>query len=96
MTRIADVPLFPPVLAEIVTLPAATPVTSPVEDTVATALLDDAHTIKPALLGGDTVAVSWTVAPTATVAFAGETLTDFTLDGPRANEGDVGKVGARC
>ena len=55
---IADVPVAPPPLALIDALPAATPETTPVCETVATELFDDAHAIVVDALAGDTVAVS--------------------------------------
>src|SRR5207247_388283 len=90
-TRIASVaavtvivawPFFPSLVAVIVALPAATPPTSPLVLTVATAALLVAHVpVRPvsglpdASLG---VAVSCTVAPTCTLADAGVTATEAT------------------
>src|SRR5436190_1022183 len=80
VTVIADVPLWPSLVAVIVTgPPAATPLTSPLPFTLAIALLLDCQvTTRPvnglpfASLG---VAVSCTVLPTATPAVAGVTVT---------------------
>ena len=92
----ADVPDTPPALAVMVALPAETPVTSPVDDTAATALFDDDQTSRLAPLGGETVAVNWTVAPMAMLALEGATLTDLTFGVPLANDGDVGRSGVCC
>src|SRR6266576_1639239 len=86
VTFIADVPLWPSLVAVIVTgPPAATPLTSPLPFTLAIALLLDCQvTTRPvnglpfASLG---VAVSCTVLPTATPAVAGVTVTDATGTG---------------
>jgi len=82
VTVIAAVPLCPSLVAVIVAGPAATPVTSPVDETVATALLLVVHvTARPVSTFPDAsfvVAVSCTVAPTLTVAIAGLTVTDAT------------------
>ncbi|OLC72098.1 MAG: hypothetical protein AUH78_16705 [Gemmatimonadetes bacterium 13_1_40CM_4_69_8] len=82
LTVIADPPLLPSDVAVIVAAPAATPVTSPLAFTVATAvLLLDQPIARPdsglplASLG---VAASCTVWPACTVADAGVTPTDAT------------------
>src|SRR5207249_1278841 len=76
------VPLCPSLIAVIVAAPAATPVTSPVEDTVATAGVPDAQvTDRPESTlpaASFRVVVSCTVAPTSTTAVAGLTVTDAT------------------
>src|SRR5258708_5745890 len=62
--------------------PGATPVTSPVDDTAATALLLVVHVttrpVSPSPAGSLGVAVSCPVAATPTVAVAGATITDAT------------------
>src|SRR5438132_1663667 len=86
VTVIADVPLWPSLVAVIVTgPPASTPLTSPLPFTLAIALLLVCQvTTRPvnglpfASLG---VAVSCTVLPTATPAVAGVTVTDATGTG---------------
>jgi hypothetical protein len=87
---IDEIPDFPPADALIVAAPAATPVTSPLDETVATAVFVEAHVNDAAVPGGLAVAVSWTVAPGATVALEGETDTDLTGLGcpPFAKDGD--------
>src|SRR5437867_2629943 len=82
VTVTADVPLCPSLVAVMVAEPTVTPVTRPLELTVATeVLLLDQLTVRPdsglplASLG---VAVSCTVEPTDTVAEAGATLTEAT------------------
>src|SRR5436309_7880299 len=82
VTVMADVPLCPSLVAVMVAEPTVTPVTRPLELTVATeVLLLDQLTVRPdsglplASLG---VAVSCTVEPTDTVAEAGATLTEAT------------------
>jgi hypothetical protein len=86
------VPLTPPLVAVIVVLPAATPVTNPLADTVATALFPlDQLTVCPfstAPVESSAVAVSCTVAPTWTDAGFGSTLTLATA----AGGGGVGEV----
>ena len=79
VTVTADVPLLPSDVAVMVAEPAATPVTSPLPFTVATAvLLLDQVTTRPdnglpfASFG---VAVSCTVSPTVTLAGEGVTVT---------------------
>src|SRR5437773_4019315 len=75
----AAVPFLPSLVAVIVAVPAATPVTSPLPLTVATAAALLAHvTVRPvsgAPLASFGVAVSCTVAPAATLAVAGLTVT---------------------
>ena len=75
---VAD-PLFPSLVAVIVTVPATLPVTRPLPFTVATAVLLDAHdTVRPdrALpVASRGVAVSCTVCPSLTEAVAGVTST---------------------
>src|SRR5437899_2256885 len=81
-TVIAAVLLCPSLVAVIVTAPAAAPVTSPVEDTVATAGVPDAQVTDrprgPLPAAPFRVVVSCTVAPTSTTAVAGLTVTDAT------------------
>src|SRR5207302_1079800 len=81
-TLIAAEPLCPSLVAVIVTAPAATPVTSPLADTVAIAGFELVHvsarpvsTFPAASLG---VALSCVVPPTKTFAVAGLTVTDAT------------------
>jgi hypothetical protein len=66
------------------------PVTSPVCDTVATLEFDDDHVTVAPVVDGFTVAVSGCVAPWATVALEGDTVTDLTLLG----EPPLAKLGA--
>src|SRR5207244_11733163 len=78
----AAVPLCPSLMAVIIAEPATTPLTSPLELTVATAVLLLDHAIVrpdsglPAASFG--VAVSWTAFPAGTHADAGLTVTDAT------------------
>ena len=78
-TVAAEVPLFPSLVAVIVAEPAATPVTRPALDTVATAEFDDVHaTVRPVRTRervSRVVAVNCTVPPCDTVAGAGVTVT---------------------
>src|SRR5436190_983 len=82
VTVMAAVPLCPSLMAVIVAEPATTPLTSPLELTVATAVLLLDHAIVrpdsglPAASFG--VAVSCTVLPSFTLADAGVTVTDAT------------------
>ena len=87
-TVIVDLPVLPPPAALIVAAPAATPVTSPDVETVATALFDEVQVNVVTDPGGFAVAVSCTVEPTATVALEGDTEIDFTLfaDPPFASD----------
>jgi hypothetical protein len=79
------VPLFPSLVAVIVAEPAATPVTTPLDETVAIPVLELDHvTVRPVstlLFASRAVAVSCTVWPTVTLGAAGETLTDATGTG---------------
>src|SRR6266516_2735425 len=81
-TVMAAVPLCPSAVAVIVATPAATPDTTPLELTVATAvLLLDQLMTRPESgvpLASFGVAVSGTVCPTCTLADAGATATDAT------------------
>src|SRR3989454_1051053 len=78
---VAD-PLFPSLVAVIVADPAATPVTRPPDDTVATAGLPLVHvTARPARMfpaASLSVAVSCTVPPTYTFGTVGLMVTDAT------------------
>src|SRR5512146_296229 len=80
VTVTGDVPVFVSDFAVMLTgPPIATPVTRPVDETVAMALLLDVHvtvrsvTTRP--FASLTVAVSWTVCPTITLAGDGLTVT---------------------
>jgi len=88
-TVIDELPDLPPADALIVATPAATPVTSPDVETVATALFDERHVKVVADPGGFAVAVSRTVVPAVTVALEGDTEIDFTLlaEPPLASDG---------
>ena len=84
ITVMADVALCPPADAVIVAKPAATPVTSPVPSTVATAVLPldqvtATDTGLPTLSFG--VVVSGVFSPTGTVSAAGVTTTETTVAG---------------
>ena len=97
VTVMVDDPVTPLALAVIDAVPGATPVTNPEVETVATAVLVDAHAKVVAVLGGEAVAVSWTVCPATTVVVEGETWIDFTFGPPcppLAKDGDVGPSGA--
>jgi len=75
---IALVPVLAPsvVVKVIVAVPVATRDTSPAEFTVALVASDDVHVPVLSLASaGNTLAVSWTVEPTAPVLVAGVTLT---------------------
>jgi hypothetical protein len=66
-------------VAVIVAVPTATPVTSPLGDTLAIVAFDDDQvTLVAAPLTTATAALSCAVAPTATVGFAGVTVTETT------------------
>src|SRR5947208_9240732 len=82
VTVIVEGPLFPSLVAVIVAVPAALPVTSPLPVTVATAvLLLPQLTVRPdngLPLASFGVAVSCTVWPTGTDAVLGLTVTDAT------------------
>src|SRR2546425_252861 len=84
-TVIAELPVFPSLVAVIVTEPAATAVTRPLLDTVATAVLPLTHVTARPVSGfpfaSSGVAVSCGVGPTATVADAGVTVSDATGTG---------------
>jgi hypothetical protein len=79
------VPLLPSLVAVIVAEPAATPVTTPLDDTVAIPVLELDHvTVRPVstlLFASRVVAVSCTVRPTVTLGVAGATVTDATGTG---------------
>ncbi len=97
VTVIAAVPLCPSLVAVIVTgPPAVTPVTSPVDETVATAALLVVHvTVRPVSTfpaASCVVAVSCTVAPTATAAGVGVTVTDATGAGAVTVIGTRGSI----
>jgi len=78
----AAVPLLPSLVAVIVTVPVATPVTRPLAAIVATALLLIVHvTVRPVSVfpaESRVTAASCTVAPTATLVDAGLTVTAAT------------------
>src|SRR5204862_29688 len=82
VTVMADGPLCPSLVAVIVAEPATTPLTSPLELTVATELsLLDHVIVRPVSgfpLASFGVAVSWTVWPTGRFADAGVTVTELT------------------
>jgi hypothetical protein len=79
VTVTTDVPDFPSLVAVIVVVPAATPVTTPLADTVAAAVLLDVHTttrfVTTVPLTSFTVATSVVVWPATTLAVAGATVT---------------------
>src|SRR5438034_6645911 len=82
VTVMAAVPLCPSLMAVIVAEPATTPLTSPLELTVATAvLLLDHAIVRPDSglpLTSFGVAVSWNALPAGTLAEPGLTVTDAT------------------
>src|SRR5439155_14123189 len=82
VTAVADVPLFPSLVAVIVAKPAVTPVTNPLALTVATAALLLAHVttrpLRAVPFASCGAAVNWVVAPTVRLAAAGLTVTDAT------------------
>src|SRR3989449_3632690 len=82
VTVIAAVPLWPSLAAVIVAAPALTPVTRPLADTVATAVLPlDQLTVRPVSglpFASFGVAASCTVCPTNTLAVVGLTATEAT------------------
>jgi hypothetical protein len=84
-TVTADVPLLPSLVAVIVAEPGATPVTRPVDDTVAIDPLDVDHvTVRPVTtfpFASRRVAWSCTVFPTSTVAEEGDRVTVATGGG---------------
>ena len=79
MTVIEDVPFFPSLVAVITAVPVATAVTRPVDETVAiVGSADDQVTTRPVkvlLLMSLSVALSWWVRPTVSVADDGLTVT---------------------
>ena len=85
LTVIADVPFLPSLEAVIVAFPAATAVTNPEAETVATVGLPELHVIvRPVstlLLASRVTADSCAVPPTCRLAVAGETETDATGTG---------------
>src|SRR5690349_1721950 len=82
VTVMAEVPLWPSLVAVIVADPAATPVTSPLALPVAAAVLLLCHvTVRPVTVlpfASFGVAVSCTLLPADTVADAGVTVTEAT------------------
>src|SRR3989454_2968305 len=82
VTVTADVPLCPSLVAVMVAEPTVTPVTRPLELTVATeVLLLDQLTVRPDSglpLASFGVAVSWIALPACTLAEAGATVTEAT------------------
>ena len=92
-TVIDAVPVTPPVAALMVVVPAPTPVTRPVVDTVATAELPLDQAKVFAAFDGDAVAVSCTLPPTAIVADDGATVIVLTPGPPRASSDSVGATG---
>jgi len=84
-TKIVDVPLFPSLVAVITAVPAATPVTTPPVETVATAVaLELQVTTRPVRVlppASFVIAVSVCVAPTNTLADDGLTATVATGTG---------------
>ena len=82
VTVMADGPLCPSLVAVIVAEPATTPLTSPLELTVATELsLLDHVIVRPVSalpLASFGVAVSWSVLPAGTLPEAGLTVTEAT------------------
>jgi len=72
-------PLFPPLDAEILALPAATAVTTPALDTAATPVLSETQlTVRPVNrlpLPSRSVAVAWVLCPTLSVPVAIATVT---------------------
>jgi hypothetical protein len=88
VTVIVACPETPSLVAVTTSCPTATPVTSPVLETVATCAFALVHvTTRPvsALPAASRVtALSWTVCPTCTLAVAGVTVTDATGAGAGA------------
>jgi hypothetical protein len=78
----AELPLCPSLVAVIVAVPTTSPLTSPPDDTVATAALLVAHVTTRPVSGlpfaSFGLAVNCTVCPTATLAEEGLTATDAT------------------
>lgn len=83
-------PVFPPALALMDAVPAATPVTKPSLETEATAGFDEVQVNDVAEPVGFATAVSCCDAPIATVADDGVTDTDLTVFGgpPLASDGE--------
>jgi hypothetical protein len=75
---IVDVPVLPPAVAVTLAEPAATPVTRPLLETVATAVFDDTHVNDVAEPDGFGVVTSCAVPPAATVEDDGARDTDLT------------------
>ena len=77
-----DVPLFPSLVARIVAVPAPSPLTRPVGDTLVTDGASVVHVklrpVSTSSSASSAVAVSCTVPPTRTLADVGATLTDTT------------------
>jgi hypothetical protein len=88
VTVMLAVPLFPSLVAVIVAAPAVTPCTTPLDDTVATAVFELAHvTVRPARMlfaASRRVACKATVCPVETLALLGLTTTDATGAGAGA------------
>jgi hypothetical protein len=84
LTVIVEVPVTPPAVAEMTASPAATPVTSPVELTVATASSSLDHVTVPQALpdASSASAVSCCVPAMSIVAVAGVTVTVAVVHGP--------------
>jgi hypothetical protein len=84
-TVTAAAPVTPSTVAEIVALPAATAVTIPVAETLATAVFDEIHVtgrpIRTFPAASRALAVSCCVPPTNRPEAAGDTLTDATGTG---------------
>jgi hypothetical protein len=91
VTVIEALPVLLPAVALIVADPGFTPVTNPVADTVAIVEFDDDHATVALVVDGFSVAVSCCVAPCATTALDGDTVTDLTLSGGPP----LAKLGAR-
>src|SRR2546422_10995296 len=99
VTVMADVPLCPSLVAVMVAEPTVTPVTRPLELTVATeVLLLDQLTVRPdngfpfASFG---VAVSWIALPACTLAEAGATLTEATGTCTTVMADEIGRASCR-
>src|SRR2546426_12633601 len=94
------VPLWPSLVAVMVTAPATTPVTSPLLLTVAIVLsLDDqliARPVKGLPLASRGVAVSCTVCPIATVPELGVTVTAATGATVTVTRSEERRVGKEC
>src|SRR5439155_25222860 len=96
VTVTAAVPLFPPLLAVMVTEPTVTPVTSPLAETVATAgsLLLQLKVCPARVLPAASVAIptSCAVSPTARLAVLGVTATVATGAGAAGREVSLRRV----